>query len=100
MSVQSLRSPMVCAGKQMQGRLKGKVILVAGAGGIGNELARRYASEGASVLLGDIDGMTAKAVAQEIIEAGGIAVGIELNGADNDSVKSAVDMAVSSLGGL
>ena len=39
----------------MQGRLNGKVILVAGAGGIGNGLARRYAGEGAAVVLGDID---------------------------------------------
>ena len=36
-------------------RLQGKVILVAGAGGIGGGLARRYAAEGAHVVLGDID---------------------------------------------
>jgi NAD(P)-dependent dehydrogenase (short-subunit alcohol dehydrogenase family) len=86
----------------MQGRLKGKVIVVAGAGagGIGDELARRYASEGASVLLGDIDGAAAKAVAEEIVRGGGSAIGIELNGTDDDSIRSAVDLAVSTLGGL
>jgi NAD(P)-dependent dehydrogenase (short-subunit alcohol dehydrogenase family) len=84
----------------MQGRLKGKVIVVAGAGGIGDELVRRYASEGASVLIGDIDGAAAKAVAEEIVSGGGSAIGIELNGADDDSIGSAVDLAVSTLGGL
>ena len=39
----------------MQGRLDGKVIVVAGAGGIGSGLARRYAAEGAAVVVGDIE---------------------------------------------
>jgi NAD(P)-dependent dehydrogenase (short-subunit alcohol dehydrogenase family) len=84
----------------MQGRLKGKVIIVAGAGGIGDELARRYASEGAAVLVGDIDVAAAKAVAGQIRRAGGTATGFELNGAADESVRSAVDMAVSNHGGL
>ena len=84
----------------MQGRLKGKVIAVAGAGGIGNELARRYASEGAAVLLGDINGAAATAVAAEIVKAGGSAIGIELDGADDESIRSAVSLAVASFGGL
>lgn len=84
----------------MQDRLKDKVIVVAGAGGIGNELARRYASEGASIVVGDIDGATAKIAAEAIVSAGYTARGIELDGADDDSVKSAVDLAVSAFGGL
>jgi NAD(P)-dependent dehydrogenase (short-subunit alcohol dehydrogenase family) len=84
----------------MQGRLEGKVILVAGAGGIGNELARHYAGEGASVLLGDINVAAAKAVAEEIAGAGRRAIGIELDGADDDSIRSAVDLAVSTFGTL
>ena len=84
----------------MQGRLKGKVIVVAGAGGIGDELARRYASEGASVLLGDIDGTAAKTAAERIVGGGGSAIGIEMDGADDDSIRSAVNLAVSTLGGL
>ena len=84
----------------MQGRLKGKGIVVAGAGGIGNELARRYASEGASVLVGDIDAAAARAVAEEIVVAGGRAIGVELNGADGESIRSAVVLAVTTFGGL
>jgi NAD(P)-dependent dehydrogenase (short-subunit alcohol dehydrogenase family) len=81
-------------------RLEGKVIVVAGAGGIGNELARRYAAEGASVVLGDIDAAAADAVAKEIVAAGGTAVGAALDGADDASIKAAVDLAVSQFGGL
>jgi NAD(P)-dependent dehydrogenase (short-subunit alcohol dehydrogenase family) len=84
----------------MPTRLQGKVIAIAGAGGIGNELARRYASEGASVLLGDINAATATAVAGEITQAGGRAIGIELDGADDDSIRSAVELAVRRFGGL
>jgi NAD(P)-dependent dehydrogenase (short-subunit alcohol dehydrogenase family) len=84
----------------MSDRLKGKVIVIAGAGGIGSGLARRYASEGAAVLLGDIDATGAKATADEITRSGFTAIGVELNGADDDSIKSAVDLAVSRFGGL
>lgn len=84
----------------MQARLQGKVIVVAGAGGIGDELARRYAGEGASVVLGDLDGAAARAVADEIVAAGGNATGIELDGADEELVKQTVNLAVSAFGGL
>lgn len=81
-------------------RLKGKAIIVAGAGGIGNELARRYASEGGSVIVGDIDGDTARGVTEEITEAGGTAIGIELDGSDDDAVKASVDRAKAEFGRL
>jgi NAD(P)-dependent dehydrogenase (short-subunit alcohol dehydrogenase family) len=84
----------------MEKRLTGKVIIVAGAGGIGNELARRYAREGASVLIGDIDGSLAETVAQEIAAAGDTAIAAQLDGADDASVKAAVDQAVARFGGL
>jgi NAD(P)-dependent dehydrogenase (short-subunit alcohol dehydrogenase family) len=84
----------------MQGRLKGKVIVVAGAGGIGDELARRYAAEGAAVVLGDIDiGVARKAVA-DITAAAGNAIGVELDGADDESIKAAIDLAVGKFGGV
>ena len=81
----------------MQDRLTGKVIVVAGAGGIGDELARRYAGEGASVVLGDIDGERAKDVAADI---GAAAIGTHLDGGDEGSIKAAVDLAIASFGGL
>lgn len=49
------------------GRLSGKVALVTGAGGgIGREIALRFSSEGASVVINDIDAATAQRVEQEI----------------------------------
>ncbi len=84
----------------MNNRLQGKVIIVAGGGGIGNEVARRYASEGAAVVLGDVDEGMAQTVAAEIAEAGGKSIGVALDGADESSVKATVDLAVASFGGL
>lgn len=81
-------------------RLEGKVIIVAGAGGIGNELARRYASEGASVLVGDIDGVVATDLVAEITAAGNTAIATTLEGSNDDSIKAAVDLAVAEFGGL
>jgi len=81
-------------------RLKGKVILIAGAGGIGNACAKRLASEGASVVLGDIDADVSRGCAAEICEAGGSAVGLELDGSEEDSIAAAVETALSRFGGL
>jgi 3alpha(or 20beta)-hydroxysteroid dehydrogenase len=49
------------------GRLQGKVAIVTGAaGGIGAETARRFAQEGARLVLTDADGERAAAIAQEL----------------------------------
>ena len=84
----------------MQPRLEGKVIIVAGAGGIGNELARRYCAEGASVLLGDIDEAKATAAVEEIVADGGKAIAMAVDGSAEASVKAAVERAVSEFGAL
>ncbi|MGO9381516.1 MAG: SDR family NAD(P)-dependent oxidoreductase [Mycobacterium sp.] len=81
-------------------RLDGKVILVAGAGGIGNELARRYAAEGARVVLGDINLASAEDVVSEIEKAGGEAIAIHLDGSDEQSADGAVTTCVKTYGGL
>jgi NAD(P)-dependent dehydrogenase (short-subunit alcohol dehydrogenase family) len=84
----------------MQNRLRNKVIVIAGAGGIGNGLAHRYAQEGASVVLGDIDGEVAQKAVDEIVAAGGSALGVALDGADDASIKHAVGLAIAKFGGL
>ena len=84
----------------MSSRLAGKAIFVAGGGGIGNELARRYASEGAAVAIGDISQELAQQVAGEITAAGGTATGLHLNGADEASVRQAIQATVNEFGSL
>lgn len=81
-------------------RLVGKVIVVAGGGGIGGGLARRYAAEGAAVVLGDLDAASTEKIVEDIRRGGGTALGVRLDGADEASVNAAVALAVERFGGL
>jgi NAD(P)-dependent dehydrogenase (short-subunit alcohol dehydrogenase family) len=81
-------------------RLDGKAIMVAGGGGIGSGLARRFAEEGARVVIGDIALEPARVVADEIVACGGQAVAVVLDGSDEGSVLAAVATAVDRFGGL
>jgi NAD(P)-dependent dehydrogenase (short-subunit alcohol dehydrogenase family) len=81
-------------------RLQGKTILVAGGGGIGAGLAWRFATEGANVVLGDLDFDSAQAVAAEIASEGGSILAARLDGGDENSVNAAVALACAQFGGL
>lgn len=81
-------------------RMDDKVIVLAGSGAIGSACAHRYAIEGASVLIGDMDAAAATSVAEEIRELGGSAVGVELDGTREDSIAAMVARAVSEFGGI
>jgi NAD(P)-dependent dehydrogenase (short-subunit alcohol dehydrogenase family) len=64
-------------------KLDGKVALVAGgAGGIGSAICEGLAAFGATVVVADIDGAKARALASGIKAAGGQAWGGELNASD------------------
>lgn len=84
----------------MNQRLEGKSILVAGAGAIGGALAARYAGEGASVTLGDINLENAQNAVNAIHAAGGEAQALFLDGADDGSIAAAVETACAKYGGL
>ena len=81
-------------------RLQDKVIIVAGAGGIGRGISHRLAAEGATVVLGDINLDSAEASVAAIVAAGGSAVAAHLDGADDASCQAIVDLTVSRFGGL
>jgi 2-keto-3-deoxy-L-fuconate dehydrogenase len=69
-------------------RLSGKVAVVTGAAsGIGRAVARRFAEEGASVRLVDLDEKAAGAVAQEIAENGGTTAAYGCDVSDQGRVK-------------
>lgn len=81
--------------------LSGKVGIVAGGGrGIGAATARRLASEGVSIVIGDIHEEWAADVADSINRAGGQALGLYLDITREDSVQAMVDEAVNRFGGL
>jgi NAD(P)-dependent dehydrogenase (short-subunit alcohol dehydrogenase family) len=79
--------------------LDGKTVIVAGgATGIGAGTAKRLASEGASVAVGDINIAGAKATAEQITDMGGRAIAIEFDLAEDDSVQQLVAETVSKFG--
>lgn len=65
---------------------QGKIIVItAAASGIGREAALEFARRGAKVLVSDYDSKGAKAVAREIEDAGGVAIGMGCDvGSDAD----------------
>ena len=78
-------------------RLKGrKAIITGAAAGIGFETARRFAAEGAQVVLSDIDSMAVDAAAGEIV--GAIAIAADVT--DQGQIDRMVSGAIEAFGGL
>ena len=73
----------------------GKVALVTGAGrGIGEASARLFAAEGATVVVADIDGSAAEAVAGSIRENGGQASAVQADVTAEESVAAMIAAVV------
>ena len=80
-------------------RLKDKVTLGTGAGsGFGAGIARLFASEGAKVVVNDINDNAGQSVAQEIVEAGGAATYIHADVASREDTRAMIQGAIE-LGG-
>jgi len=82
-------------------RLKDQVAIVTGgAQGIGGATARRFAEEGARVLIADVDEAAAVANRDRIREAGGTAELLVTDVSKHDQVRAMVERAVELWGGL
>jgi len=82
-------------------KLQGKVAIVTGgAQGMGRAISQRYAQEGASVVVADLNGEGAEKVAQEIGSGDGAAVGVTVDVRNQEQVQRMVDTAVERFGGV
>lgn len=83
------------------GNFEGKSALVTGGGsGIGEAISKELASNGAKVVVADINLESATRVADEITAAGGTAVPFQSNTMIAEDSKKAVDFAVETFGAL
>lgn len=83
------------------GRLSGKVVMITGAAsGIGAASARMFASEGARVVLCDLDAAALNGIVGEIESNGGEAIGISADVSDSAAVRRVVDAGIEQFGAL
>lgn len=83
----------------MKTRLAGKVAIITGSAvGLGAECARVMASQGARVVIADIDEPAAQATAADIRDAGGDAFAIGVDVASEDAVKAMVAAVIARYG--
>jgi NAD(P)-dependent dehydrogenase (short-subunit alcohol dehydrogenase family) len=83
------------------GQLTGKTVLIAGASsGIGHAAARLFAQEGANLVLTARRQLMLEGLCRDIALEGGRAEALAGDVRDEDHAKAAVDLAVSSFGGL
>lgn len=81
--------------------LDGKVSVVTGAArGFGEAFARRFAAAGSAVVIADIRKELGRKVAEEITEAGGKSLFVELDVRDDDGWASLVEETVNRFGGF
>lgn len=82
-------------------QLDGKVAIITGAAsGIGKQIAQTYAAEGAAVAIADINLDSARKTADEIVAAGGKAIGVAMDVTDEKAVNDGTRQVVDTFGQL
>ncbi len=88
-------------GGSVDRRFEGKVaVITGGAGGIGRAAAERFASEGARVVLVDLDGSDLSGAVSAVKDAGGEALAVEADVTRSEDVERYVAQAVQQFGGI
>ncbi len=83
------------------GRVQDRVVIVTGgAGGIGAAACKAIAEEGGKVLVADLDETAARAVADAIDQAGGVAESVGVDVTDRVQVRAMIAKAVDAFGEL
>ena len=85
----------------MSSKLQDKIAFVTGAAsGIGREIARTYAREGAKVAIADVNMAAAQAAAEELKAGGASAMAVAADVTDEAQVNAAVEAVVEAWGGV
>lgn len=85
----------------MEKQLENKVAIITGAGsGMGRAMALLFASEGAKVIVSDVNTARVDKVVKEIVSKGGTATGIITNVANEEDVKKMISAAINDYGAL
>jgi NAD(P)-dependent dehydrogenase (short-subunit alcohol dehydrogenase family) len=87
--------------REVHMRLKGKVAVVTGGGaGLGKAVAKRYAAEGAQVVVSEINPVDGEATVEDIRREGGDAIFVRTDVSKEAEVETMVNTAIKQYGEL